>query len=201
MSGQESHDLSTRDRLIAATLDIIDHQGASAVKVGEVVKRAGTTTGSLYWFFRDRQHLINASLADRYVRKMSRMLDTIREITGSNDVPIDALLNQSLDLSEQPRADARRQRIRILADALDDADLTSEIANIQKQFIGVAVEMLERAQAAGRMRQDIDAFALALYAQATTVGLAIADLSPDLMPDPEKWWHLNSVFLDALRPR
>lgn len=200
MSSDTNHDLSTRERLIAATLEIIDEKGESAVKVGDVVERAGTTTGSLYWFFRDRQHLINAALADQYVQHMRGVLEQVREIVAEHDLPIDAVLNQPIDPAEPFRIEARRRQMRVLADALEDPGLAQEIANIQREFIGVAVEVIERAQESGRVRRDVDAFSLAVSTQATTIGLALADLAPDLMPDPTQWWNLMSIYLEALRP-
>lgn len=201
MSSNGNHDSNTRDRLIAAALEIIDEKGASELKVGEVVSRAGTTTGSLYWFFRDRQHLIDAALADRYVNHMRTVLNRINKIMKEHDLPIDALLARPTDITEETRVRARRRQIRVVADALEDPGLAAEIASIQRQFIGIAVEVVERAQERGQIRDDVDAFALAVFSQSITIGLALADLDPDLMPDPHEWWHLTEIFLEALRPR
>lgn len=200
MSSEPNHDLTTRERLIAAALEIIDEKGATALKVGDVVERAGTTTGSLYWFFRDRQHLINSALADRYVHHQRGVLEAIKKIIDQTDVPIDALLARPTDLTEASRVQARHRQVRVLSDALDDPGLAAEIGRIQLESLGVAIEVIERAQEAGKVRQDVDAFSLALFSQATTIGLALADLSPDLMPDPKSWWNLTAIFLDALRP-
>lgn len=192
---------TTRERLITATLDLIDQHGEDAVRVGDVARRAGTTTGSIYWFFRDRQHLINAARADRYVRHMRTILEEIEKVGRSSNAPLDALLSGEVDLTEATRVQARRRQIRVLADALEDPALAGEIASVETNFVGLAVRTIETAQEAGLIRDDVDAFSLAIFGQAISIGLALADLSPDLMPNPSKWWKLNTLILDALRPR
>lgn len=191
-------DTSTRDRLIAATLELIDQRGTTEVKINDVVERAGTTTGSLYWFFKNRQHLINSALAERYVAHMRMVVDRIAEVAQSSDEPIPLLATATFDVSEKTRVDARHRQIRALADALEDPDLGREIAQIQREFLKQATTLIERAQAAGQVRTDLDAYSLALFSQSVTIGLAVADLSPDLMPDPQKWWYLTKVFLEGL---
>lgn len=191
-------DASTRDRLIASTLELIDERGATDVKINDVVERAGTTTGSLYWFFKNRQHLINSALAERYVAHMRTVVARIAEVAQSAEHPIPILATTTFDVSEKARVEARRRQLRALADALDDPDLGREIAQIQKEFLVQATALIERAQEAGQVRTDLDAYSLALFSQSVTIGLAVADLSPELMPDPQKWWYLTKVFLEGL---
>ena len=201
MNKPDKPDSSTRDRLIAATLEIIDDQGADGVKIGDVVDRAGTTTGSLYWFFKNRQHLINSALAERYLTHMRAVVDNIAKVADTTTEPISLLSNVVFDLSEPARVIARHRQIRVLADALDDPDLAREITRIQKEFLAVTTSLIEKGQDAGKVRKDIDAYSLALFSQSVTIGLAVADLSPELMPDPKQWWALNKSFLSGLNPR
>jgi AcrR family transcriptional regulator len=192
-------DPSTRERLIQATLAILDEHGAEKVKVTEVASHADTTTGSLYWFFKNRQHLINTALAERYVAHMRSVVDGIAAVAESVDQPISVLASTTFDLTEPARVAARRQQIRVLADALDDPDLAREIAPVQKDFLQAATLLIEKAQAAGQVSKEFDAYSLALFSQSVTIGLAVADLSPDLMPDTTKWWQLTKRFLEGLQ--
>ena len=48
-------------------------------------------------------------------------------------------------------------------------------------------------------RTDVDAYSYALYIQSMTVGFAIADLAPDLMPDLEKWWGVSRLIIEAIK--
>ena len=170
------------------------------MKVADVAARADTTTGSLYWFFKNRQHLINTALAERYIAHMRVVVEGIAEVAASSDQPLSLLAATSFDVSEPWRAAARRQQIRVLADALDDPDLAQDIARAQREFLDVATSLIEKAQASGQVSKEFDAYSLALFSQSVTIGLAVADLSPDLMPDSTKWWQLTKSFLEGLAP-
>lgn len=187
----EQPDPSTRQRLIDATLAVIDERGVDAVKVTDVAERANTTTGSLYWFFKNRQALVNAALAERYVTHMRAVLASVEE-------SFDRLFTYKVDPLEPARVDARRRQIRVLADALEDPDLATAVAEIQREFLIRATSFVEEAQKAGLARPDIDPYSAALYVQAMAIGLAVIDLAPDLAPDPEKWWGINQVIVQAL---
>ena len=45
-----------------ATLDVIAHQGVSAVAVENIARELGVTKGSFYWHFTNRKDLIVAAL-------------------------------------------------------------------------------------------------------------------------------------------
>lgn len=187
----ERPDPSTRQRLIDATLAVIDEHGVDAVKVTDVAERANTTTGSLYWFFKNRQALVNAALAERYVTHMRATLDSVE---GS----FDRLFTYKVDPLEPTRVEARRRQIRVLADALDDPDLSDAVTAIQREFLRRATSFVQEAQKAGIARPDIDPYSVALYIQAMAIGLAVIDLAPDLAPDREEWWRINQVIVQAL---
>lgn len=186
----ERPDPSTRQRLIDATLAVIDEQGVEAVKVVDVANRAETTTGSLYWFFKNRQALVNAALAERYVTHM-------REVLASVEDSFERAFNYKVDPLEPARVDARRRQIRVLADALDDPELATAVAEIQREFLARATRFAKDAQTSGLARPDFDPYSVALYLQAMVIGLAVIDLAPDLPPDPEKWWRVNQLVLQA----
>ena len=191
-------DASTRDRLISATLALIDERGESKVKVNDVVERAGTTTGSLYWFFENRQHLINSALSERYVSHMRSVLDSVREIVRTAPDPLALMASIDVDPSEEARVTARRHQIRVLANALDDPELGAEVARVQREFLTIVTELIQDGQRDGQVRSDIDAYSVALMIQSMAIGLAVADLAPDLMPDPAKWSEISKNLLRRL---
>ncbi len=200
MATSNSPDPSTRERLISATLELIDEHGESKVKVNDVVDRAGTTTGSLYWFFDSRQHLINTALSERYVGHMRVVLDTVREIVRSSTDPLATIAGTFVDPTEPARVTARRHQIRVLADALHDPQLGVEVARVQKDFLGIVTGIIEEGQRNGQVRQDIDAYSAALTIQCIAIGLAVADLSPELMPNPVDWSEINRGLFEGLAP-
>jgi len=193
-----SRDHASRQALLDATLDLIDEVGVDKVRVAAVSERAGLTTGSLYWFFKNREALINTALAERYIRKMRQMLDaTAARVDGGSRIPSEAAFGVA-DLTEEGRAEARAERIRVLAAALDDPDLAVRVAELQRELIAQVAELLQAGQQHGVIRSDIDAHATAVMIHATTIGLAIVDLAPDLMPNRDNWIALNQTMINAL---
>lgn len=193
-----TRDHASRQALLDAALDLIDEVGVDKVRVAAVVEHAGLTTGSLYWFFKNREGLINNALAERYIRKMREMLDTTTARASAGTVtPSEAAFGVA-DLAEEGRAEARAERIRVLAAALDNPDLALRIAEVQRELIGRLADLVKVGQEHGLLRADIDAHATAVMIHATTVGLAIVDLAPDLMPHQDDWVALNQIVINAL---
>ncbi len=199
MNATTPRDHASRQALLDATLDLIDEVGVDKVRVAAVVERAGLTTGSLYWFFKNREALINSALAERYIRKMREMFDetTARARAGAV-VPSEAAFGVA-DLTEEGRAEARAERIRVLAAAIDNPDLTLRVAELQRELIGQLADLIRVGQEHGVIRSDVDPHATAVMVHATTVGLAIVDLAPDLMPKQSDWIALNTIVVNALR--
>lgn len=187
----EHPDPSTRQRLIDATLNVIDELGVDAVKVTDIAERAETTTGSLYWFFKNRQALINAALAEQYVASMRSLLTSME---GSATF----LQNFKVDPLEPSRVAARRRQIRVLADALESPDLALEVASIQRELLERGARYVERMRGSQSTSTDVDPYSIALYVEAMYIGFAVIDLAPDLVPDPDKWRRVNEIVLRAL---
>lgn len=53
---------STRERLLMAAMELFTTQGYESTSVAQVLKRAGVNSGSLYYFFRNKEELLVAGL-------------------------------------------------------------------------------------------------------------------------------------------
>lgn len=201
--GIEHVDSAARQRLIDAALVIIDRDGIDGARLRDIVAEAGLTTGSLYWFFKNRRQLINAALAHRYVDKMQNVLAVTRGILRSSldsVDPLDLALQEAAQPDRPDRVAARRERIQVLAAALDDPILARQLAEVTRAFTEQVIEAITAAQARGLVRADVDPLALATMIQATTVGYAVTDVADDLAPTPDQWLAINRLMVDALRP-
>ena len=135
--GMENTDSAIRLRLIDSTLFMIDRDGVDGARLKDIVEHADMTTGSLYWFFKNRRALINAALAERYVRKMRTLTNLVTEAFSHGADVNDPLLIMS-EITVQPnlpdRVDARAERVQVLAAALEDPVLAKHVADIQRQL-------------------------------------------------------------------
>jgi AcrR family transcriptional regulator len=198
----ENTDSAIRLRLIDSTLFMIDRDGVDGARLKDIVEHADMTTGSLYWFFKNRRALINAALAERYVRKMRTLTNLVTEAFSHGADVNDPLLIMS-EITVQPnlpdRVDARAERVQVLAAALEDPVLAKHVADIQRQLLKQISEIVKEAQIQKFIRSDVDPYAVAVMLQSTAIGLASVDLAKDLMPDLKAWNDLMNIVVLALR--
>lgn len=200
--GMENTDSAIRLRLIDSTLFMIDRDGIDGARLKDIVEHADMTTGSLYWFFKNRRALINAALAERFVRKMRNLTDLVADAFSRQADLNDPLLilNEITVQPNQPdRVDARAERVQVLAAALEDPVLAKHVADIQRQLLNQISDIITEAQIKKIVRADVDPYAVAVMMQSTAIGLASIDLAKDLMPDLTAWNDLMNIVVLALR--
>ena len=198
----ENTDSAIRLRLIDSTLFMIDRDGIDGARLKDIVEHADMTTGSLYWFFKNRRALINAALAERFVRKMRSLTDLVADAFSRQADSSDPflILNEITVQPNQPdRVDARAERVQVLAAALDDPVLAKHVADIQRQLLNQISDIVKEAQIKKIVRADVDPYAVAVMMQSTAIGLASIDLAKDLMPDLTAWNDLMNIVVLALR--
>jgi AcrR family transcriptional regulator len=198
----ENTDSAIRLRLIDSTLFMIDRDGIDGARLKDIVEHADMTTGSLYWFFKNRRALINAALAERFVRKMRTLTNLVTEAFSHSADFNDPLLIMN-EITVQPnlpdRVDARAERVQVLAAALEDPVLAKHVADIQRQLLKQISDIVKEAQIQKFIRPDVDPYAVAVMLQSTAIGLASIDLAKDLMPDLTAWNDLMNIVVLALR--
>lgn len=200
--GLEKTDSQIRVRLIDSALAIIDRDGIDGARLRDIVEHADMTTGSLYWFFKNRRALINAALAERYIRKMRQLTQVAEDIIEKGLVvgdPLDLLGEITLRVGDEDRVTARRERVQVLAAALDDPILAKQVADVQRTLLAQLTSVIRATQDQGIIRPDVDAYSVAVMIQSTTVGLASVDLAPDLLPENDNWVYLMERVVKALR--
>ena len=65
---------STRDRLVAAAIEVFVDQGYEQARVQDIARAAGLTTGAIYANFRDKRELLLAAIADRSAAEVEALL-------------------------------------------------------------------------------------------------------------------------------
>lgn len=202
--GLENTDSEIRARLVESALVMIDRDGIDGARLRDIVDHAGMTTGSLYWFFKNRRALVNAALAERYIRKMTSITEVAEQIIGEGLVigdPLDLLGEIAIRVADTDRVQARRERVQVLAAALDDPILGKQVAEVERRLSAQITDVIRTAQDKGIIRDDVDAYSIAVLVQSTTIGLASVDLAEDLMPNEEAWTFLMHRVVDVFRAK
>jgi len=191
-----------RERLLDVTIELIDEFGVDGVRLRDVMDRSGVTNGSLYWEFTNRRALIDAALAERYVRRLAERTEEAFARVDTTEKGIGSMLAPMIDaFAESAGSDlraARADRVTVLAAALGDERLAQQVGQAQAEQITRLTELVADLQGRGRITTDVSARSVALLVQVVSVGLSALDL-----PGPgvhEDWREIVTYVATQLRP-
>ncbi len=191
-----------RERLLDVTIELIDEFGVDGVRLRDVMDRSGVTNGSLYWEFTNRRALIDAALAERYVRRLAERTEEAFARVDTTERGIGSMLAPIIDAFADPAVSdlrsARADRVTVLAAALSDERLAQQVGQAQAEQITRLTELVADLQGRGRITTDVSARSVALLVQVVSVGLSALDL-----PGPgvhEDWREIVAYVATQFRP-
>lgn len=120
----------SRDEWTEAALDALVEGGLKAVAVEPVARRLGTTKGSFYWHFADRQDLLSAVLALWEDQETTQAVAALAAISD----PMAQLV--ALGRRAYARASRRGAHAVLLADA-EDPRVAPTMARVTRTRLGV----------------------------------------------------------------
>jgi len=200
---QRRNPAATRRALLDATLSLLAERGESGVRVTEVARRAGTTTGAIYSHFRDRAELLAAAYVDKFEGELSNDIDKLEALLAGatdRDSAGAALLELVIVPDDEYRRERRWQRIEALAATRRHPGLLEEFARMQRELETRMIAVLERAQVLGLLADDLDLRSVAALLQAVPLGLVIADLDPENAPERDAWIALVARIAASFAP-
>src|SRR5215813_2883852 len=77
-SGQRS-----RDRVLQAALELITEAGIDQVRVAEIARRAGMSSGQVMYYFTSKEHVLLETLAWRDHEEVRRTRAALAKVTGA----------------------------------------------------------------------------------------------------------------------
>jgi AcrR family transcriptional regulator len=183
----------TRERLIAAAIEVFAEQGYEGARLQDIARAAGLTTGAIYANFRGKAELLFAAIGARAGVELDGLL------AGAAGTETRTLLERLGDRLPQARPEPS-----LLVDALAAARRDPELAALLRDRLGgreaMLADVVERAQHDGTVTDSISADAFARFATMLATGaLVMRGLGID-QPDPDDWHALIARLLDALAP-
>ena len=73
----------SRDRVLQAALDLITEAGIDQVRLAEIARRAGMSSGQVMYYFTSKEHILLETLAWRDEQDLSRTHATLATVTGA----------------------------------------------------------------------------------------------------------------------
>jgi AcrR family transcriptional regulator len=171
-----------RERILAAAAEVFADRGLD-VSLDDIAMAAGVGVGTVYRRFADKDALIDALFAE----KIGRAVALAQECLEIED-PWEGFATFMRGMCHMHAAD------RGFKDALLSHDRGRErVADARDTIAPIAVRLLERAQAAGVVREDVSTFDVPLIH--LCVGL-IAERTRDAAPD--YWERILTLILDGM---
>jgi AcrR family transcriptional regulator len=184
-------DPSTRERLLAAAVEVFVEQGYEGARLQDIARTAGLTTGAVYANFRGKGELLFAAIGARAGVEMDALL------AEAHDRDPRAFLEMLGDQLVQ----ARRQPP-LLIDAIAAARRDEELAGTLRDRLdaraAVLVDIVERAKVDGAIDPALDSETFARFGLTLAMGaLVLRTLRMDA-PAEGAWHDLISRLLDAI---
>ena len=186
-----THDISTRERLLAAAVEVFVEQGYEGARLQDIARAAGLTTGAVYANFRGKDELLFAAIGARAGVEMDALL---AEVQGREPRELLEMLgNQLVQERRQPP---------LLIDAIAAARRDDALAGALRDRLGarerVLAGIVERAQQDGTIDPALDSDVFARFGLTLAMGaLVLRTLHIDA-PAEGAWHELIARLLDAV---
>ena len=173
-----------RQRILEAAREVFAERGLG-VSLDDIAKHAGVGVGTVYRRFPDKELLIDALFEDR----VGEILNAASESLEIKDpwLAVAGFLKRTLELQVEDRA--------LKELLLSTTESHARIEDARRRIQPVIATLLERAQQAGVLREDLAVSDLLLLQHA--IG-EVADYSREAAP--EVWRRMLVIALDGLRP-
>jgi AcrR family transcriptional regulator len=189
-----SPELSTRERLVAAAIEVFQAQGYEGARVQDIARAAGLTTGAIYANYRGKADL----LYDAIGALAGVEVDALLAQTSGREVP-DALEHLGAMLTRRPE-----NRPALLLDAVAAARRDPDLAELVRARVAARQdslgELFERARAEGAIDVQADSEALAYYCTTLAMGALVMRTLELAPPDQDDWRALIRRLVSSLAP-
>jgi len=184
--GRRSDPNATRQAIIDAAHEIMDAEGEAAVRVHDVARIAGVTTGAIYAHFTNREELVAAVNLAQVATVVAQVRERLLErVVAEHDHPYfdGGYLD---DIRAYLTGLERIHFIRwaaIAAKAEVDPELAAAVEPFERELIDVMTEQMELLQRRGYLPAGISPRAAAIIRLGTIIGTAVT-ISAALNDDP-----------------
>lgn len=198
----------TAERLLRATMDLIEHGGEQAVKVKPLTDGLGVNVTAIYRYFGDRQGLINAAQAERYVGGITidvhNLTDTLRAATSAIDFRKRVNL-LAIDIMGKDRLPHLMRRVNIVGSAHARPELLTLIGEATRAATNDAIVVLEMAQERGWILPKAGIPVIMSWLNSVFFGRLLVWIDPDPPQDDDDWLMmvlepLNQVLFGRKAP-
>lgn len=158
--------LGTRERLLEATIAVINDSGEAAVRIDAIAAEARITKPSIYHFFGDREGLIIAAQAERLRRALRFGQDEIVELAAActtKDQYAELLLSGVTLFATPEGRERRRTRLEVLGSAATRPKLKAIVDQVFSDAADDLAVMFDVGRERGWVTATVSSRALAIW--------------------------------------
>jgi AcrR family transcriptional regulator len=184
---------TTRERLVAAAIEVFVEQGYENARVQDIARAAGLTTGAIYANYRGKTELLLDAITARADAEMDALL---HDATGHETRELLGILGDRLV--------QRRSRIALLLDAIAASRRDPQLAMLLRERLGEREQLvgalIDQGKGSGTVDPGVDTDVFARFCVMLSLGaLAMRALAVD-PPELGDWHSLIARLLDACGP-
>ncbi|MCD4523904.1 TetR/AcrR family transcriptional regulator [Nocardioides sp. cx-173] len=195
MSENEQPDV--RRRLLEQAAQLLGEEGPAALTTRRLAREAGTSTMAVYTHFGGMPALVRAVVAEGFRRLVAR----VAEVEPTDD-PLDDLRRAAVAYRQHALADPQMYAVMFGSASLGGYRLHDDELDIGLAAFGQLVDLVRRAMAGGRLRED-DPAAVAGQFWSALHGYVMLELSGfhQVVEDPEAQllWPMLAHLVEGLR--
>jgi AcrR family transcriptional regulator len=167
------NDQNLRAAILEAASRLVAERGYHAVRVADIARACGTSTGTVHYYFSAKEDVLNEALAFYVDRAFARQSVELRSIDDARDRLL-RLLEMQLPVAEPVREEWSAW-LQYWAEAMLRPELRPNHSAVYARWQETIVGIIERGQRQGRFR-PVDPSAAARHLAALTDGAAIQSL-------------------------
>ncbi len=195
--------LQSRERILKAAIDEIAEVGFEKARLVDIAKRADLTVGSIYTWFENKEDLFRAALEDALE---AQLLSNAAALAGVPELNQDKWLYEIANLVPRNFEDttvtaAQRLMIESYYASWRDSDAQEKLLPRLRTHVQMYIDIIERAQASGAVRDDIDTYALAMVMVAVPLGMSLLNLSGFDRVEDSLWLPIILGVHESLKPK
>ena len=164
---------ATRERIMTAASELMVERGNTDLQMSEVSARCHMSKGALYYYFSDKDELVEAVFEASGDELVSAIEEAVSQAASAREA-LEGLFSEL----------ARRMRTRsplVLALTVElssmGGELFSAVSGQLSRIVRIIGELLERGKGEGFVRQDVDTSLAAVYLCGGLVGTTVASAS------------------------
>ncbi len=190
----------TKQILIDTAVELLDELPMDKVTSDLVLETSKISKGSLYHHFPDYGHLIDEAHAVRFARYVDESVGVIAGIL-LNATTLEEVRANLYELTGATQSDLRsadrRNRIQLLGLATQRPNLQSMLGREQHRLTTGLADVIREGQERGWVRPEYDPWAVSLLIQSYTLGLWLAEMTPEGVSNVG-WIHLINALTDQI---